>query len=111
MPTAEHNLDGRSWRGLALLALACLSGAACATESADPSSGSARVTGSDSVNVTTGADALAASGFEALQGLAVGLIVNHTAQVGPVHLADAIGAAGNETDLAGHTVTVHCVAS
>jgi len=42
--------------------------------------------------VSTGADLLVASGFEALDGLRVGLIVNHTARSGEEHLIDWIHA-------------------
>jgi uncharacterized protein YbbC (DUF1343 family) len=45
--------------------------------------------------VTTGADALAASGFAALAGKRVGLITNQTGRVGTEHLADLLRAAPN----------------
>ena len=43
--------------------------------------------------VTTGAQALVADGFAALQGLRVGLITNQTGRVGDAHLADLLHAA------------------
>lgn len=45
--------------------------------------------------VTTGAEALAASGFAALAGKRIGLITNQTGLVGAAHLADLLGAAAN----------------
>lgn len=45
--------------------------------------------------VSTGADILVASDFEALDGLRVGLVVNHTARSGEQHLIDWIHAAEN----------------
>lgn len=47
--------------------------------------------------VRTGAQVLAASGFTALDGLRVGLIVNPTARVDSVHLIDLVDAAPNVT--------------
>jgi uncharacterized protein YbbC (DUF1343 family) len=43
--------------------------------------------------VQTGADVLAARGFSDLDGMRVGLVVNHTAQVGGQHLIDAVSQA------------------
>ena len=45
--------------------------------------------------VTTGAEALVASGFAALAGKRVGLITNQTGRVGAEHLADALSRAPN----------------
>lgn len=45
--------------------------------------------------VSTGADVLVDSGFEALEGMTVGLIVNHTAQSGERHLIDWVHEAPN----------------
>ena len=45
--------------------------------------------------VSTGADVLVASGFEALDGMRVGLVVNHTARSGERHLIDWIHEAPN----------------
>ncbi len=47
--------------------------------------------------VRTGAQVLAASGFAALDGRRIGLIVNHTARIDSVHLIDRIHAAPNVT--------------
>lgn len=43
--------------------------------------------------VRTGAEVLAAEGFERLGGMRVGLVTNHTARVGEAHLADLLAAA------------------
>lgn len=45
--------------------------------------------------VSTGADVLVETGFEALDGLKVGLIVNHTARSGDQHLIDWVHTADN----------------
>ncbi len=47
--------------------------------------------------VQTGADVLAARGFSDFDGMRVGLIVNHTAQVGGRHLIDAVSGADGVT--------------
>ncbi|MFB6097905.1 MAG: exo-beta-N-acetylmuramidase NamZ domain-containing protein [Salinibacter sp.] len=46
-------------------------------------------------SVQSGAEVLAANGFEALSGQTVGLIVNHTSRVDTAHLVDRIAAAPN----------------
>lgn len=56
--------------------------------------------------VTTGAEALAASGFAALASRRVGLITNETGRVGAAHLADLI-AASRTTKLAGILAPEH----
>ena len=45
--------------------------------------------------ISTGADELVKSGFEALHGMNIGLIVNHTARTGGRHLIDVIHEAQN----------------
>ncbi len=59
-----------------------------------PSGGADRSIRSATV-VHTGADVLVASGFEALDGMQVGLIVNHTSRSGENHLIDLMDAAPN----------------
>ena len=51
--------------------------------------------GTYSQPVTTGAQVLVDSGFERLQGLRVGLVVNHTARVGDEHLINLVHASDN----------------
>lgn len=57
-----------------------------------PSKGPAR---DKPARVVTGADVLVASGFAAIEGKRVGLIVNRTSRAGGEHLADLIAAAPN----------------
>ena len=66
-----------------------LAATACRFESARPEPASTPAT-----RVLVGAEVLARDGFQALSGLRVGLIVNHTSTVESTHLADTLLAAG-----------------
>ena len=82
------------YRFLPLLVLALVFG--CDPDAPpQPPDGPADAAGATTAAVRTGADHLAASGFDALDGRRVGLIVNHTARVDSVHLIDLVDAAPN----------------
>lgn len=75
---------------LALLAFPAALG--CADPAADAAF-AVDTTAAPTGPVRSGAQVLADSGFAALQGMRVGLVVNHTARVDTAHLADRLAAA------------------
>ncbi|MEM1117689.1 MAG: DUF1343 domain-containing protein, partial [Bacteroidota bacterium] len=80
--------------------------AACGTPTSGPDIASealaSALSEADATTVTTGAQRLVNEGFAALDGMRVGLVTNHTARVdtadgGPAHLIDRLGAAPGVT--------------
>lgn len=85
-----------------VLALLCIAALGCASPASEPAAASTAHAATDTAlavqgPVKTGAAVLAARRFDLLRGKRVGLIVNHTAMVDSVHLADLLHAAEDVT--------------
>ena len=76
-----------------LLILTALILLGCSTSASETPEAEAQ--GAEAEPVKTGAQVLVESGFEALAGKRVGLVVNHTARVGEAHLIDLVDDASN----------------
>lgn len=88
---------GSKWAASGCLFFITLFLWACTSGTQAPETEAPPVAASSAVALKTGAEVLYTSGFAALDGKTVGLVVNHTARVDSMHLGDLVQAAPNVT--------------